>query len=195
MAAIANKPPNNINAGNEKRGSSRRKLSPVARFIILFIVMLLVVGVISSQIFSRYHEKILWLMSSTASLVGGVLSIFSSQVSNHDSIIIYRGFPVEIIDECTGIFEIFIYMAAVLAYSTSIKKKLIGFALGIPAIYIFNVIRIIFLLMAGAYSQRLFDFMHLYFWQGTLIIMISSVWAGWLYWVVYHEKKPVPVSD
>lgn len=165
-----------------------KKLSPVVRFIILFLVMLLMVGIVTSQLLSRFHEKILWLMSFTASVAGGVLSLFSSQVSYHDTTIVFKGFRVEIIDECTGLFEIFIYMAAVLAYSTSIKKKLLGLAVGIPTIYLFNIARIIFLLVAGAYSQRLFNFMHLYFWQGTLIIMISSIWAAWLYWVVYHEK-------
>jgi archaeosortase B (VPXXXP-CTERM-specific) len=102
---------------------------------------------------------------------------------------------VEIIDECTGLFEMLIYIAAVAAFSTSIRKRLLGMAIGIPAIFLFNLARIIFLLLAGAYSKSLFDFMHLYFWQATLIIMISSVWIGWLYLVVYREKRTLEVSS
>jgi archaeosortase B (VPXXXP-CTERM-specific) len=194
MGAIPNESPNILNVKRNVLCRLWGKLSPVGKFIILFLVMLVIVGIITSQLLSRFHEKILWLMSFTASAAGGILSLFSSQVSYHDVTVVFKGFPVEIIDECTGLFEIFIFMAAVLAYSTSIKKKLLGFAMGIPTIYLFNVIRIIFLLVAGAYSKELFDFMHLYFWQGTLIIMISSVWVAWLYLVVYHEKKPAPLS-
>ena len=37
-----------------------------------------------------------------------------------------------IMDECTGIYEIFVYTAAVLAFPTGMKKKAVGIAFGIP---------------------------------------------------------------
>ena len=106
-----------------------------------------------------------------------------------------QGFAVEIIDECTGLLEIVIFMAAVLSFGTTIRKKALGLLLGIPAIYLFNVLRIIVLVLVGAYWPGAFDFMHTYFWQVTLILMIGSVWVGWLYLVVYREKNPVAVSS
>ena len=30
--------------------------------------------------------------------------------------------------------------------------------------------------------------MHLYFWQATLILMITSVWLLWIFKVVRHEE-------
>ena len=65
----------------------------------------------------------------------------------------------------------------------------------LPAIYLFNILRIFVLLIVGSTSKRAFDFMHLYFWQATLILMIATVWVGWLMLVVYREKKPVAVSS
>ena len=159
------------------------------------MILLVAMGIIFSQWLSRYHEQIAWLMKLTGSIVGGLMAIFSSDVTYIGSSVSFKGFVVEIIDECTGLFEMVIYLAAVLAYSTTFKKKLLGISFGLPAIFIFNLIRIIALLLAGASSQKLFDFMHLYFWQVTLIIMIAVTWVGWLYLVVYSEKKSHTVSS
>ena len=179
----------------QKTDRAGRKISPMVKFVLLFLVFLLIVGVVFSQLITRYHDNILWLMRLTATLTGAIVSIFSSNVFYSGVIVSFRGFSVEIIDECTGLFEMLIYIAAVAAFSTTIRKKLLGMAIGIPAIFLFNLARIIFLLLAGAYSKSLFDFMHLYFWQATLIIMISSVWIGWLYLVVYREKRTLEVSS
>ena len=164
------------------------------RFVITFVVTLAVVGLLYAHVTANYHDKLDPLMEWTAVLSGSVASLFSSDVSWEDKHCQYRGFTVQIIDECTGLLEMVIFFAAVISFSTGIKKKLLGLAMGIPAIYVFNLIRIVVLMVVGASSQRVFDFMHLYFWQATLIIMIATVWIGWLYLVVYREKKSVVVS-
>ncbi len=171
------------------------QLSPALKFVLTFILSLVILGAIYSYFTARYHDQLGWVMETTASFSGWIASLFSSNVTYSERYITYNGFAVEIIDECTGMLEMVIYLAAVISFSTTIKKKLIGIAAGIPAIYVFNILRIYFLMVAGASSRKLFDFMHLYFWQATLIIMIASVWIGWLYLVVYREKKPVTVSS
>jgi len=88
-----------------------------------------------------------------------------------------------------GLFEMLIYLAAVLSFSTTIRKKLLGIAMGLPAIFVFNLVRITILLVAGAGSMEVFNFMHLYLWQVTLIVMISTIWIGWLYLVVYRDDR------
>lgn len=174
--------------------SKKRRLSPVTRFVVLFLIFLVIVSVGFSQLFTRYHDQMLWLMDLTAFVTGGTLSLFLDGVTYSGRYVSYEGFPVEIIDECTGLFEMLIYLAAVLSFSTTIKKKLIGAAIGVPAIYVFNIVRIAVLLLIGAESQAAFEFMHLYLWQITLIIMIATVWVGWLYLVVYREKRSDTVS-
>ena len=49
------------------------------------------------------------------------------------------------------------------------------------------VTTIMVLIMVGHVYPAGFDFMHLYFWQATLIIMITSVWALWIFQVVIRE--------
>ncbi|MFQ6008591.1 MAG: exosortase H [Candidatus Zixiibacteriota bacterium] len=189
--------------GNKKKTESsaksarRRWLSnipPALKFVLSFLVSLAVLGLAYSHLTAKYHDNLLWLLDVTATACGFVLDIFSDAVHYSGKYVSYNGFSVEIIDECTGLLEMVIYLAAVVSFSASIRKKLIGIAAGVPAIYLFNILRIIVLLIAGASSKRVFDFMHLYFWQATLILMIATVWIGWLVLVVYREKKPVAVS-
>ena len=185
------------NDSQPARASAKRtrKLSPVLKFIILFLVGLAVFGGLYAHVTASYHDSLIPLMKATAHISGFVLSIFSDEVFYQGKHCAFHGFMVEIIDECTGLLEMVIYFAAVLSFSTTIRKKLLGLLIGLPAIYLFNVLRITLLIVVGAFWPAAFDFMHLYFWQGTLIIMIGSVWVGWLYLVVYREKKPVAVSS
>lgn len=180
-----------------KPAAKKRRLAlpPTLKFVLSFLLSLAVLGLAYSHLTAKYHDNLLWLMDATATACGFVLSVFSNGAHYSGKYVSYNGFSVEIIDECTGLLEMVIYLAAVVAFSASIRKKLIGIVAGVPAIYLFNVLRIIVLLIAGSMSKRVFDFMHLYFWQATLILMIATVWVGWLYLVVYREKKPVVVSS
>ena len=77
-----------------------------------------------------------------------------------------------------------IFSACVLAYPASLREKLIGLPLGAAAIIAFNLIRIIALLIVGRHQPALFDFFHLYFWQGTLVLLVAAVWLAWLQLIV-----------
>ena len=59
--------------------------------------------------------------------------------------------------------------------------------IGINLIGTFNVIRIAVLMVVGKFYPEYFDFMHLYFWQATLILMITSVWLLWITQVVNRD--------
>ena len=84
----------------------------------------------------------------------------------------------------TGIYEMLIYSAAVCAFPTNWKNKSIGLLLGNPLIYLFNVLRIGMLIWVGHVERSWFDFMHVYFMQATMIVMITSVWLLWITRVV-----------
>ena len=114
-------------------------------------------------------------------------SLFTDHVTHSLKVVSFKGFAVHIIEECTGVYEIMIFAAAVLAFPTEWLKKWVGLGLGIPILYSFNVIRIAVLMLVGKYAPEYFDFMHLYFWQATLILMITSVWLLWITQVVNRD--------
>lgn len=169
--------------------------NPAYRFVILFLVYLAIVAVVYPLITNEFYFIVEGMMVGTAQIEGFILGIFSPDTGASGKLVTFKHFPVKIIEECTGIYEILIFIAAVMAFPTTIKKKGIGLAFGIPLMYLFNILRILVLIIVGAYYYEVFDFMHLYFWQVTLILMITSVWVLWILKVVKHEEKTLATDS
>jgi len=166
--------------------------NPAYRFVLLFLPYLGVVAVAYPLFVRHYNPVVQWFILATARVEYWIFSLFSSEVRLDDKLVFFGAFAVKIIDECTGIYEMLIFAAAVLAFPTSWRKKGIGIVLGCPLIYLFNVLRIGVLIIVGRFWPSAFDFMHLYFWQATMIVMITSVWLLWIVKVVRDEEEPVP---
>ncbi len=160
------------------------------RFVALFVIYLLVSSLVYPIVRTRYTFVLEALMVATAHIEYYMFVPFTDDVSVSDKLIVLKGFSVKIIEECTGAYEVIIFSSAVLAFPTSWAKRGIGLAFGVPMIYGFNTIRIMVLILVGKYYPAGFEFMHLYFWQATLIVMITSVWALWIFKVVIRETPP-----
>ncbi len=157
------------------------------RFVFLFLLYLGIASVGYPELRDRYRFIMEAMMVGTAKLEYFMFLPFTDDVSTQGTLVVLKGFSVKIIEECTGVYEALIFASAVLAFPTTWAKRGIGFAFGIPAIYAFNAIRIMVLIIVGKYFPASFEFMHLYFWQATLIVMITSVWALWIFKVVIRE--------
>ena len=166
--------------------------NPAYRFVFLFAVLLLAEVLLYPWATKRWFFVIQILTRWTAWFEWKVCDLVGASVSLDGNLVSLDGFAVRIIEECTGIFEVIIFAAAVLAFPTTWLKKLIGLVLGVPILYAFNVVRILVLLVVGRYQPSIFEFMHLYFWQATLILMITSVWLLWIFKVVRHETETAP---
>ncbi len=160
---------------------------PTWRFLALFAVYLSAAGALLPIGIRTFPGINRFLVTTTAAIEYVLLVPFTDQASLKNTYVGFGSFGVEIISECTGLFEMAIYAACVLAFPTSWRNKGLGLLFGIPAIYAFNILRILCLLLVGRFAYSSFDFFHLYFWQGTLILMITSVWMLWIYLVVRDE--------
>lgn len=173
----------------------RRTASPnsankrMIRFVVTVLILLVIGAVLYPFISIALAKELRGFMAITARLCGSVLTILVGEVEIADRVVTLPRFSIEIVEECTGVFEMLIFLAALLAYPASWRSKLIGFLTGLPALYLLNIIRIIFLAIIGGNWPILFDFMHLYFWQATLILMITTIWVLWIVIVVNREKK------
>jgi len=174
-------------------GTLRRVVSnPAHRFVVLFGI-LLAAEVVLYPIATRHcFSAVDALTTATARIEYLLLRAFTAEAALDGKQVQLGGFSVRIIEECTGIFEAILFVAAVLAFPTSLARKAIGVALGVPLLYLFNLVRILVLLAVGHGRPDLFEFMHLYFWQATLILMITSVWLLWIFKVVRHERQDPP---
>lgn len=168
-------------------------MQPSNRFALLFLLYLGAIGLVYPTLREDLHQVIDFAQNGTATLVAWMLKPFSEAVQLRKSYVTFGGFSVEIIEECTGVYEMMILGAAILAYPHGWGRKLQGLAMGIPIIYGLNLIRIAMLLVVGRYRPESFDFVHVYFWQVTMVLMVTGVFLLWL-WMVRRATDPAPAA-
>jgi len=175
--------------------SKSKTYKPIIRFCILFFGLLILLTTTFPFLSNKFNSQITWLMVATTDITGFLLRAFGLSVQTHGDVLSLPNFSVEIVGECTGLYEMLIFLAAVIAYPSSWRKKLIGAGLGIPLLYLINIIRMIFITIMGNWSPQTFDFMHMYFWQVAMILIILSVWILWIEKVVHYERKAVDLHS
>lgn len=156
------------------------RVPPPVRFIVSFLIALGVLSILYPWLSTRYHEQMKMFMAATAWMVGKGLALFGADVNVAGRLVHMTRFSVEVIEECTGAYEIIIFWAAVIAYPARWRAKLWGVIGGMVALLAINVLRMMFLVAAGNMWPQAFDFLHIYFWQATLILMIVTVWVLWI---------------
>lgn len=163
---------------------------PTTRFALFFFVYLLAIAMAYPAMRIRLAPTLESMEDATAEIVFQVMSLISNEVRMNDHKAVFFGkFVVTIIEECTGLYEALLLSAALLAFPTTWGKALLGFLIGFPMIYAMNVIRICVLLAVGRYFPQYFEFLHLYFWQVTMVLMVASTWLVWVKWVVRRDYE------
>ncbi|MCR9094202.1 MAG: archaeosortase/exosortase family protein [bacterium] len=154
--------------------------NPQVRYPLLVVAYLLVIGSAFNVALESLREPLEDLSAFTATSVHVFLRLFTDATTLRDQLVTYDGFAVSIIIECVGLLEMLIYSACVLAFPAPLRTRAAGVIFGCLAIFVFNLLRIVTLLLVGRYQGEYFDFFHVYFWQATLIAMIVSVLYGWI---------------
>ena len=165
---------------------------PTFRFVGKFLLFLILLGTLYSQTSSRWDAFRNGFTAVTAKFVSTCYSLGGSKTSASGNLITGEGIALQVIEECTGAYEMIIFAAAVLAFPTSWKKRGWGIFCGLPFLFAINILRMMLLAWVQAYgSPELFDFMHIYFWQATLILMILGVFILWVKLAVYRNVQTV----
>ena len=184
-------PPAPAGAPPDGLGARLRRLwgVPTYRFAINFLAYLVILSFSYPWLRREFGHLLSAAENATARLVFEILSLVGAavEVSPVRPTVFLSGFPVTIIEECTGLYEALLLGAALLAYPTTWSKKALGFAIGWPLIYALNLARIVMLLAVGRWAPEAFDFLHIYFWQVTMILMVVFVLYVWVRWVVRAE--------
>jgi archaeosortase B (VPXXXP-CTERM-specific) len=168
-----------------------KSYKPIVKFCLIFIGLLIILTTTFPFLSDKFNPQLTWLMVVTADLTGFFLRVFGLAVRVSGRTVSMSNFGIEVVGECTGLYEMLIFLAAMIAYPANWKKKLIGVGLGIPFLYVINIIRMIFITLVANWSPKTFKFLHLYFWQVAMILIILSVWVLWIEKVVYYERKTV----
>ncbi len=169
----------------------------VYRFFLLFFVYLGVGAGVYVTVTRQFYFVVQGLMRLTVTLVHALLVPFQPDLKVAE-LRVYsaegRG-GILLIEECTGLYETVIFLAGVLSFPTTWRKRAIGVLAGVPTLYLINVVRVMALLVIRQWDVHWFEFFHVYFWQPALFLMISSVWALWLFGVVFRgTQSPDPAA-
>jgi exosortase H (IPTLxxWG-CTERM-specific) len=90
-----------------------------------------------------------------------------------------EGLAVNILKGCNGAYVMAIFAAAVLAFPAPWGFRLAGLAVGMPAVQIINLGRIISLYYIGVNHPALFEKFHYEVWQTIVILLSMALWLGW----------------
>jgi len=125
-----------------------------------------------------------------ATLARVLLGLFGSAVTQEGTIVSFGGVSLNILDECNGVPAIIVFLSAILAYPAPLRSKLLGLAIGLPAIFVLNEVRVLSLFLAVRYfSPEVFQILHEYAWQFVIILFAVLLW---LYWAERFVPKPRP---
>ncbi len=90
---------------------------------------------------------------------------------------------LQIIDECTAVFAIMIYLCFLLAFPSRATQKLVGALVGIPTLLVLNLVRLVAGALVLTVDARLFTFLHDYLWQlgfTAVTLGLAFCWATWV---------------
>jgi exosortase H (IPTLxxWG-CTERM-specific) len=148
-----------------------------ARFCGIFLLLVFLFSSVTSTRFVGVilHEHLTRLI---AMLSAPVLGLFGdAKASGHS--LSFNGFGASVEGACDGVQPTYIYICAVLAFPSRWRDKGWGILIGIPAIFLINFIRVVTVMMCGAYWPESFERVHLYGWQALVIVLTMAVWVFW----------------
>lgn len=129
-----------------------------------------------------------WLNRVTAVMLAGALWLLGAHGQAVGTVVTSKIFSAEIITECTAIFPLMIFVAAVIAYPSGWRKKLWGILLGVPAILFVNLIRLVTLFYIGYWFPSVFEAAHLLVWQSLIIFFAVLFWLIWVELFVHRGR-------
>lgn len=143
--------------------------------------MLLALGFSSLFLTASFDRWVLVPLSlAYAGVAGGALRLGGIEASTSGSLIFLPNLSIEIVHQCTGIGVAVLLFAAVLAFPSSWRAKLVGIGLSFAIMAVVNLVRILSLCWVGMYSVSLLEIGHLYVWPP--VVMMAAV-ATLLLWI------------
>jgi len=155
-----------------------KKYFPLIKFFGIFI------GVIAAYylLISLYPNAISFYIDATAKLSASILSLMGIESYAQGNNIISDAMIISLAFGCEGSEPIVLFIAAVSAFPSTLKNKIIGGAIGVLSLYILNIIRIILLYFIGLSEVVDFDLFHVIIFPVIFIVIAIIFFVGWLKW-------------
>lgn len=152
---------------------------PVLFFVLGFaVLMILFYAVMLSDFFQQNLQP--GIMGVYSGISSAILNLFGMNTVANKENISSAVYTISIARGCDALEAIALFSSALLAFPAKWKYKIIGFCLGVAALFILNIVRIVSLFLIGKYYPKAFEFMHVEVWQAIFIIFAIGLWIFWI---------------
>ncbi|CAM3873761.1 exosortase H [Paracidovorax anthurii] len=151
------------------------------RFFLIFLTLQLSMFGINMLGWVQQHLVLPWT-AMLARICAALVTWFDSSAAASGKVLWNHttGFGVSIEAGCNGIEACIVLFAAVMAFPSTWRHKLIGIAAGFVAVQALNIVRVISLFYLGQWNTAVFNFAHEYLWQALIMVDVLIVWLLWV---------------
>jgi exosortase H (IPTLxxWG-CTERM-specific) len=151
------------------------------RFFLLFVVLLAVLFGLELTPFVQDWFVTPWT-NALAAISTWIVTLFDGNVVATGKIMRSgsNGFAVSIEAGCNGVEATLVLLAAMLAFPAPWRHKVVGLVIGVIAVQLLNIVRVISLFYLGQWNYGVFEWMHLYVWQALIMLDVLVVWLIWV---------------
>jgi exosortase H (IPTLxxWG-CTERM-specific) len=154
-------------------------------FNLRFTVIMTLYG---GAVFLDYRHEVLGpvlapLSPWTAYVTQVLLHQLGIDAVRHGAVLAHpNGFAYQVGYICIGFTPIIMFIGCVLAYPGTWQVKRMGIALGIPLLWLLNLVRLVHLFYLGVYIPKAFTLAHEIVWQGLQAVTFIALWLSWIRW-------------
>jgi exosortase/archaeosortase family protein len=151
-------------------------------------------------VFLIYRNEVLGtalapLAVETARLVLAMLHFLGLEALRDGAVILHPGgFAYEIAYTCTGFLPVVTFLVCGLAYPVAWRARWIGVMIGIPVLWIINLLRLVGLFYIGVYFPSTFAWAHEVAGEIFLGAAFIGLWLGWVGWSSSRLQSTNPAS-
>lgn len=154
------------------RAASRAVMGFVARFVAGWAIVLGLVAWVPGL------DR--WAVGHTVFSLGLVARLFRMPFEASGSVIDVSNVGMQIVPDCTPLMPTAALAIAVVAFPATWRWRLIGLGAGTVVLWVYNLVRIYALVPVLRYRPEWFEFIHVYLWQTTTLLVVFALFMMWL---------------
>lgn len=154
------------------------------RFLLLFVAGVASLALIFSRwqpFFDRaYLYPVSWTATSLLDLIGIDARLDAAPLPLGFCLMVFEASTFRVIHECTGIFALLLFTAALFAYPAPMKLKFRGLLLGLPTFFAYSALRLVILGIVAHFQPEWIHFFHLYLMVLLNLGFLIFLWSTWV---------------
>jgi exosortase H (IPTLxxWG-CTERM-specific) len=170
---------NKVNQMNLRKSKLNRPVLKALLRLYLSFGAILLVFVIAFHI-EAVHQAVVVPFTTVVALASSLLmNLFGASAHVFENNLSTAKYSINVVDGCNGIYATAILISGVIAYPSKLIHKAWGIVLGVVAIFVLNLGRVISLFYLGQHYPDIFNEVHVYVWQPIIILWAIFVWDFW----------------